>query len=178
LRFARTRRWGERRLGDEERSGDLGRGQPAERPQGQGDPGVHRQGRVTAGEDQPEPIVHDRVHRIGTVEGRVRIDRRELLLDQGLPAEELRLLREDPPPPEPIDRPVAGGRRDPGAGVVRHAPRRPRLEGRDEGLLDGFLGEVEVTEDADQGGHRPPLFLAEQAIDDGVRLGRSERAMR
>ena len=71
-------------------------------------------------------------------------------------------------PPEPIDRPVAGGRRDPGARVVRDAPGRPRLEGRDEGLLDGFLGKVEVTEDADQGGHRPPLLLAEQAVDDGV----------
>ena len=123
---------------------------------------------MAAGEDQPQPVVHDRAHRIGAVERCVRIDRRELLLDQRLPSEELRLLRQDPPAPDPIDRPVASSRRDPGSGVARHAPSRPRLEGSDERVLDGFFGKVEVTEDADQGGHRPSLLLAEQAIDDGV----------
>ena len=53
---------------------------------------------------------------------------------------------------------------------------RPRLEGRDERVLDGLLGEIEVAEDADQGGHRPALLLAEQAVDDGV--GSSERGQR
>jgi hypothetical protein len=155
LRFARTSRWAR---------------VAAQRPQRQRHTGVHGQGRVAAREDQPESVVHDRAHGIGAVEFCVRIDRRELFLDQALPAEELRLLRKHPSPPEAVDRPVPRRRRDPGAGVVRDPPFGPRLEGRDEGILDRFLGEVEVTEHADQGGHRPPLLLAEQAVDDGARI--------
>ena len=131
---------------------------------------------MTAREDQPEAVVHDGAHGVGAVERHVRIDRRELFLDQRLPTEELRLLREHPLPPEPVDRPVAGGRRDPGAGVVGYAPDRPRLEGRDERLLDGFLGEVEVPEDPDQGRDRSALFLAGQAIDDLVGGGQFDDA--
>ena len=59
--------------------------------------------------------------------------------------------------------------------VVIHAPGlsgsprvRPGLEGGDERVLDGFLGEVEVAEDADQRRDRPSLLLAEQAVDDLV----------
>ena len=44
------------------------------------------------------------------------------------------------------------------------------LERRDERLLDRLLGEVEVAEDADERRDGPPLFLAEQAVDDGVRI--------
>ena len=43
---------------------------------------------------------------------------------------------------------------------------RPHLERRDERLLDGLLGEVEVAEDADERRDRPARFLAEQAVDD------------
>jgi hypothetical protein len=46
----------------------------------------------------------------------------------------------------------------------------PGLERADERLLDRFLGEVEVAEDADERCDRPPRFLAEQAIDEFVRL--------
>ena len=37
-----------------------------------------------------------------------------------------------------------------------------------EGLLDRVLGEVDVAEDADQGGHRPTGLLAEDPADQRV----------
>ena len=68
--------------------------------------------------------------------------------------------------------------------VVIHAPGlsgtprdRPGLERRDERLLDGFLGEVEVAEDADERRDRPALLLAEQAVDDLVRGRRGRVAL-
>ena len=52
--------------------------------------------------------------------------------------------------PQPVDRPVAGGGRDPAARVRRHARLRPAL-GRDrERLGHRVLGEVDVAEDTDQ----------------------------
>ena len=61
--------------------------------------------------------------------------------------------------------------------VVIHAPglsgtpsRGHVSERADERLLDGFLGQVEVVEDTDQGRDRPPLLPPEQAADDLVRL--------
>ena len=53
-------------------------------------------------------------------------------------------------------------------GLAGHAPLRPDLESRDERVLDRLLGEVEVAEDADERRDRPPLLLAEQAVDDVV----------
>jgi hypothetical protein len=84
---------------------------------------------------------------------------------------------------QPIDRPIAGDARDPGAGVVGDAVARPALERDGERVLDGLLGGVEVAEDADQGRDRPPGLLPEGAIDDpciryeetsAVRFGRSK----
>ena len=155
---------GERRLGHEERPRDLGRGQAAQRPQRQGDPGVHRQRRVAAGEDQAQPVVGDG-HRRPPLDP--RRSRAELGLDRGVArraprsSRRARLRRRS--------RSIARLR----AVVVIHAPglsgtprTRPGLEGRDERVLDGLLGEVEVAEDADQRRDRPSLFLAEQAVDE------------
>ena len=87
-----------------------------------------------------------------------------------------RLLHEAPAAAQPIDRAVARGGRDPGPGVRGDAALRPRLQGGDERLLDGLLGEVEVAEDPDQGRDRSPLLLAEQAIDDLVGGGQFDRS--
>jgi hypothetical protein len=38
---------------------------------------------------------------------------------------------------------------------------RPALEGDQVRVLDRFLREVEVAEDPDEGGDRPPVLLAE-----------------
>ncbi len=50
---------GHRRLRHQERPGDLRRGQPGQRAQGEGHPALQRQRRMTAGEDQPQPVVLD-----------------------------------------------------------------------------------------------------------------------
>ena len=70
--------------------------------------------------------------------------------------------------PEPVDRPVAGRRRDPGAGVVGDAVGGPALQRDRERLLHGLLGEVEVAEDADERRDRPSRLAPEQAVDDLV----------
>ncbi len=155
----------ERRLWDEERAGDLGRRQAAERPQRQRDPTLQRQRRVTAREDQAKAIVGDRHVVVGSD---VRLDGRQVRLDHGVARELLGLVTQPAAPAEPVDRPVAGGRRDPRAGVVRDAPLGPDLQGGDERVLDRLLGEVEVAEDADERRDRPSLLLPEQAVDELV----------
>ena len=79
---------GQRRFRDEERPGDLRRGQAAQRPKGQGDAGVHRESRVAAREDEAQAIVRD-VH---GVLRRARIDCLELRLDRRLAPQRLGLV--------------------------------------------------------------------------------------
>jgi hypothetical protein len=79
--------------------------------------------------------------------------------------EQPRLLGERALAPDPVDRAVAGRREEPGARVGRLAVARPAL-GRDrERLLSGLLGELEVTEEADQGGQYAAPFVAEDPLD-------------
>ena len=164
---------GERDFGDEEGPGDLGGGEPAERPQGEGDLGLHRESRMAAGEDEAESVVDDRTHLV-----RPSFPRHDVGLDGRLAGEQGPLLLEAARPSEPIDRPVASSGRDPGARVVGHTMTRPALEGDDERLLDRLLGEVEVAEDADERRDRPARFLAEQAVDDSVGVRRWQRQPR
>ena len=65
-----------------------------------------------------------------------------------------------------VDRPVARRRHQPGAGVGRGPLARPALGGDREGLLGGFLGEVEVAEEADQRSEDPAPLLAEGPLED------------
>ena len=110
-----------------------------------------------------------------------RLERRKARIDRRLARQLLGLLDEPLPPAEAIDRPVPGRGRDPGTRVVRHTADRPRLERCDEGVLDRFLGKVEVTGDADEGRDSTALLVAEQAVDDcsgGLRGGGSRRRVR
>jgi hypothetical protein len=113
---------------------------------------------VAAGEDQSQPIVRNGalVDFVLLAGGHERLELADLVL-------------EPPRPPDPVDRLVPGGGRDPRPRVGRDAARRPDLERDDEGVLHGLLGEVEVAEHADERRDRPPRFLAEQAIDGLVR---------
>ena len=153
----------EGRLRDEEGARDLRRRQPAQRAQGERDSPVHRERRMAAGEDEPEAVVGDG-HRVL----RLRPDRGQSRLDLGVALERPGLLAQPLAPAEPVDRPVPRGRGDPGPRVVRHAPDRPRLEGRHERFLDGLLGQIEVAEHPDERRDRPAGLLAEQAADDLV----------
>ena len=65
--------------------------------------------------------------------------------------------------------PVARGRHQPGARVGGSAVARPALGGDRERLLRGFLGEVEVAEEADQRGEDAAPLLAEGLLEDRYR---------
>ena len=65
-----------------------------------------------------------------------------------------------------VDRAVARRRHQPGARVGRDAVARPALRGDREGLLRGFLGEVEVAEEADQRGEDAAPLVAEGLLED------------
>ncbi len=91
---------GHRRLGHQERPGDLGGGQPAQQTQRQGHLRGGGQRRVTAGEDQPQPVVAHGPLLGGLLTG---VQQRGL----GVP------VRAGGLPAQSVDRPVAGRRDDP-----------------------------------------------------------------
>ena len=64
------------------------------------------------------------------------------------------------------------------AGLDGHALARPALGGDRERLLRGFLGEVEVAEEADEGGEDAPPLVAEGLLEDRYRstIGRTSTA--
>src|SRR4029078_5295924 len=93
------------------------------------------------------------------------LERAESRLDGGLALEHLGLVAQDTRPAQPVDGPVARGRRDPRARVRRDAALGARLESDDERVLDRLLGEVEVAEHADERRDRPTLLRTEDLID-------------
>src|SRR5438477_10697046 len=94
---------------------------------------------MAAGEDQAESLVGQRVVFV------------LVALELCQPLEQLRLARERSFPADAVDRPVARGRDQPGAGILGRAVARPVLERRRDRILKGVLCELEVAEDADQG---------------------------
>ena len=145
-------------LGHEEGSCDLPGRQAAEQPEGERHLGFGGQGRVAAGEDEAQPVVFHGPCLLGHggIAGAGRDDRH--LAEQLPPA---RLAA------QAVDGTVAGGRGDPAARVGRQAVARPLAQGDGERLLHRVLGDVDVTEGADQGSHRPAGFLAEDPADPG-----------
>jgi hypothetical protein len=119
---------------------------------------------MTAGEDEPQPVVRDRAHLVSFP----RLDRGKLGLDLRVTSELLGLLGERSPAAKAINRPVPGGGRDPRSRVVRHASLGPGLERGHERLLNGLLGEVEVAEDPNERRNSATRLFLEEAIDDGV----------
>ena len=110
-------RWAIVVSGDQERRRDLGDGEPAEQPQGECHPGLGRQRRMAAGEDQPEPVVLDGA---GRLVGRVVVDHQgRLVLGVAL------LFAADP-----VHGPAARGGGQPAARVGRHPVDRPASRGR------------------------------------------------
>jgi hypothetical protein len=115
---------------------------------------------VAGGEDQPEAVVG---------EPRLLLLGFDLLAVGGKPLqplEDLLLRLQGLLAAKPVHRLVARNPGYPGAGIVRDAVVGPALDRDHERLLDGLLGEVEVTEDPDQARDRPPRLVAEQAVDE------------
>jgi hypothetical protein len=140
---------GHGRLGDQEGAGDLGRGQAAERPQGQRHLRFGVERRMAAGEDELQAlvgegalVVHDVLHRLRHLQQPGLLGQRAVAADA-------------------VDGPVARRRHQPGAGVGRGSIPWPALRRDRERLLRGFLGEVEVAEEADERGEDASSLLAE-----------------
>ncbi len=114
---------------------------------------VERERRVAAREDELEPLVRDRrlVH---------------LVLSRLRHVEQAGLRRERAIAADAVDRPVARGGHEPGARVGGRPVAGPALGGDRERFLGGFLGEVEVAEEADQAGEDAAPLVAEDLLED------------
>ena len=109
---------------------------------------------MAAREDELEPLVRDRrlVH---------------LVLRRFLHVEQAGLRGEGAVAADAVDRAVSRGRDEPRARVRGRSVAWPAL-GRDrERLLGGFLGEVEVAEEADQACEDAAPLVAEDLVEDG-----------
>jgi len=137
-----------RALRYQEGTGDFVGGEPAESAQGERDLRLDRERWVTAGEDELQALVgkHRGVHRhLNRIAG----------------DEQAELGRERPVAADTVRRMIASRRDQPGARVARGALAWPSVGGDGERLLCGFLGEVEVAEEADQGGQDAAPLLME-----------------
>jgi hypothetical protein len=110
---------------------------------------------VAAGEDQLEPFVREcrRLHRVLLCLGQVLREQAGLLGQGAIAA-------------NAVDRPVARRADQPAVGIGREPVARPALGGDCEGLLRGFLGEVDVAEEADQGSEDASPLIAEGLVED------------
>src|SRR5262245_57078433 len=111
---------------------------------------------MTAGEDQPEPIVRNRP-RLGHVGALVtRAEGR--LVGEGVGA-----CRNPPGAPDVIESATSDRGEKPGPRTVRRAFRGPMIERLSERLLGHFLGRVDVADDPERGGDQTSIFEAERA---------------
>jgi hypothetical protein len=107
---------------------------------------------MAAREDELEPLVRDRrlVHFALRGFGHV---------------EQPRLRRERAIAADPVDRAVSRGRHEPGTRTGGGSVARPPLGGDRKRLLSGFLGKVEIAEEADQGGENAGPFVAKDLLE-------------
>jgi hypothetical protein len=159
LAFRAREALGHRRFGNEEGTGHLAGPQSAEQAQGERHLRFRGERRVAAGEDEAKPVVLHWSHLLG--HAGIFVARREhpRLVEQ-FPSTRLAA--------QAIDGAVAGGDRDPAARIGRQAGARPLAEGDGEGVLHGVLGDVDVTEHADQGGDGSAVLRAEHPADLGL----------
>ena len=106
-------------------------------------------GGMAAGENQAKPVVFDRL----CVGPRGVIGHRDVGGALGL------VERVEPlAAAQRVDRLEAAGRHEPGARIRRNAVARPLLERRSERVVQGLLGDVEVTQQTDQRGEHTARF--------------------
>jgi len=164
---------GDRRVRQQEGSGDLLGRQAADHPQRQSRAGLTRQSRVTGGEDQPKQLIADVV-----VQGGVQIGH-GLLLGLHVPGDHLVLALEHSAAAQMVQGPALGGRHQPGAGFFWNACRRPPLEGGQQGFLRQILGQRHIAQHPRQAGDQPGLLDPpdgqDRAMGVGGRHGRRPR---
>jgi hypothetical protein len=151
--------FGHGRLCDEEGPGHLLCRKAAEQSEGQRHLRFRGKRRVATGEDETKPVILHGLHLLG--HGRIVVAGGEHRhLAEQFPSARLAA--------QAVDGAVAGGRRDPPARVGRQTLARPLVQGDGEGLLHRILGDVDVTEDTDQGSHRSARLLPEDLADGGL----------
>lgn len=139
-------------LRHQERPGDLGGGQPAQGAKGERNLRLEAERRVTAGEDELEALVGKRRR------GHWRLIRHGC-------GEQAELRGENPVPANAVGGPIPSRPHQPGARVAGNPAVPPAIGGYGERLLGGLLGEVEVAEEADQGGQDAAPLLAEDLVE-------------
>ena len=145
---------GDRRLGHEERAGDLPRRETADQAQGERDAAVGGEARMAAREDQPEPVVGNRlgVHRL-----RAAVHRAQLRLV----GKRVAAGRGPPCTAQTVERAAPRRGQEPGARALGQAiggPARHRLL---EGGLGNLFRRVDVAHDPEHGGDEARVLEAE-----------------
>ena len=145
---------GNRRRCREKRAGDFLGAQVADFTQGQRHLRIRRQRRVTTGEDQPQAVVF---HIFTTPVGLFQFF--ELRQQQRLRGFEAGAAAQH------IDGLETPGGHQPGARTVRHAIALPALDCDEERLVQGFFGEIEIPQQANQRRQNPPRVFAIDLLD-------------
>ena len=111
---------------------------------------------MTAGEDQPQPVV---LELLDIMRGGVARFHVELTRDLGERRVETRA------PADPVHGLESSGGNQPGARIRGHALFRPRLDRGSEGLVQRFLRELEIAQQPDQRCEHAPRFAAVDRLD-------------
>ena len=117
--------------------GDGGGVQTADQAKRERNPRLKRNRRMATGENEPQSIVRNILHRV-VVGFALRHYQQWQLAGEGRFA------------PLPIDHLSPGGGDQPGGWTVRNAVALPRFERGEEGILRGILGQVEIARGADE----------------------------
>ena len=158
-----------RRLRDEERASNLDGGQSAEEAKGERDASLGGQNRMAGREHQPQQVVaHIVIESCGEV-------RHGGLLGIELTPEHFVLAREQLGATKIVDRPMLGGRHQPGARVSRHAGLGPLLQRRHQRIVRKILGHADVPDNAGQAGDEPRRFDPPDRVDRAVCIGSRHR---
>src|SRR3989442_3295973 len=115
-------------------------------------------------EDETEQVVPDVI-----LDRRIEVD--ALLSPIGVASDLYVLALERLPPADQVDRVMLRGPDQPGAGLLRHACRRPLLQRGDQGVLCELLGRPQVADDASQPGDEPGRLDPPYRFDRTMRLG-------
>ena len=135
--------------GDQEGARDFIRLETAQRTQRQGHLRVLGKRRVTASEDQAQPVVRDLL-----AVGFVELERSyHTLRGERVPGQLLQLPLQPGLAAEAIDGPVPRRLDDPRPREFRHPGGPPGVQRGDERLLGDLFGQIEVANLTDQGGH-------------------------
>ena len=157
----------DRRLRDEESTGDLDGRQSAEQPQRQRDAALDRQHGIAGDQDETQHVV---AHSVVDLRLEVRIDPLALDLER---RQALVLACDERAAPDHVDRTVARHGLEPGPRTVRDARLRPLFERSDERVLRELLGHADVTHDAHEPAHEASRLRPEDLTDRRVRVGRA-----